>query len=72
METETFSIFKDSSNSSKYVIVLLLPQIEHMVKGHAAYRQLEEQARQKWAKTSLNCFPCDDLKCLQEITINCM
>lgn len=31
-------------------MIVLLPQIEHMVKGHAAYRQLEEQARQKWAE----------------------
>lgn len=40
----------DCCNSIEYVIFLLLSQIEHMVKGHAAYTQFEEQARQKWAE----------------------
>lgn len=32
------------------MIVLLLSQIDHMVKGHAAYRQLQEQAQQRSAE----------------------
>lgn len=31
------------------VLLSLLPQIDHIVKGHAAYTQLQEQARQRSA-----------------------
>lgn len=31
-------------------MIVLLSQIDHMVKGHAAYRQLQEQAQQRSAE----------------------